>query len=161
MRHEVSHDCQTLLAVRAGVLRGFAVRAEKQRVYPERWADTAALLVGRLGAPRASGPGGAPGDIEKAEANRERLAALAAIDDPTEAEQQEYDRLTVLVREVDYKATDERGILGLESALEPCCAASAAGFHAAQRRRGRSSRRSGLNVVLTLDVELQEPPSAR
>jgi cell division protein FtsI/penicillin-binding protein 2 len=158
VRREVSHDTQTLLAVRSGVLRGFAVRADKRRVYPERWADTGALLVGRLGAPRVSGPGGSPGDMEKAEANRERLAALAALDDPTEVEQAEYDRLSVLVREVDYRATDQRGILGLESALEPVL----------RGKRGWISTQSndsvaesmppqrGLNVMLTLDVELQE-----
>jgi len=158
VRHEVSHDCQTLLAVRAGVLRGFSVRAEKQRVYPERWADTGALLVGRLGAPRASGPGGAPGDIEKAEANRERLASLAAIDDPTDAEQQEYDRLSVLVREVDYKATDERGILGLESALEPVLRGKRGWISTLPNDDVAESMppQRGLNVVLTLDVELQE-----
>jgi cell division protein FtsI/penicillin-binding protein 2 len=162
LRRGASHDVQTLLAVRAGELRGFSVRVEQRRTYPERWADVGALLVGRLGAPLDQGPGGAPGDLEQAQANRERLAALSALDDPTEAEQAEHDRLSILVREVDYRSTDERGLFGVEAALEPALrgkrgwiselpGAGAAESLAPQR---------GLDVTLTLDVELQAAAEA-
>ncbi len=158
VRAGTSHDVQTLLAVRADALRGFAVLAEKRRCYPERWADVGALLVGKLGAPRASGPGGAPGDLEQAVANRERLAALSAIDDPTDAEQAEYDRLSIVVREIDYRATDERGILGLEAALEPVLRGKR-GWISSLPGAGASDSQPpqrGLNVTLTLDAEMQE-----
>jgi|GEM_PF-1206559 len=158
VRAGVSHDVLTLLAVRASALRGFTVLAEKRRSYPGRWADVGTLLVGKLGAPRAAGPGGTPGDLEQAVANRERLAALSAIDDPTEAEQAEYDRLSIVVRETDYRATDERGILGLEAALEPALRGKRGWISSLPGSGGTDSLppQRGLNVTLTLDAELQE-----
>ncbi len=155
---DVSHDCQTLLAVRAEALRGFAVRAEQRRAYPDTWADTGALLVGRLGAPRAAGPGGAPGDLQTADEHRERLAALAAIDDPTEDEQREFDRLSVLVRETDYRSTDERGLFGLESALEPVLRGKRGWISSRDGEVAADSLppQRGLDVTLTLDIELQQ-----
>ncbi len=162
LRAGASHDVQTLLAVRAGELRGFSVRAEKRRTYPAEWADVGALLVGRLGAPRDRGPGGTPGDLAQADVHRERLAALTALDDPSDAEQAEYDRLSILVREVDYRATDERGLYGVEAALEPALRGKRGWI---SERPGAASAESqapqrGLDVTLTLDVELQRAAEA-
>ena len=152
---DVPQDVRTLVAVRRDELPGFEVRAESRRAYPERWADTAPLLVGRVGAPLEERRG-LPGDLEEADANRRRLAALSALEEPTEAELVEYDRLRILVREIDYRSTEERGTLGLEAALEPILRGKRGWV--AEARAGEVESRlpvRGLNVTLTLDADLQ------
>jgi len=151
----LSYDCQTLAAVRKGELAGFYVRAERRRVYPEAVADVATRLVGRVGQPQ-------PADSDQATADRVRLADLSGLDDLSAEELVEYEQLRIRVREIDYEPTEERGNLGLESALEPLLRGKRGWIAAVRDSQGNidgdvesAPPQRGLNVTLSLDVELQ------
>jgi len=150
---QVSYDAATLLALRGDELPGLGLSTRNRRVYPEAVADTAALLVGRVGPITQE-------NDEQARANRVRLAWLQSLDDLSPEELDEHERLRVQVRELDYRITEERGQMGLERALESQL----------RGRRGWESRwldaagepqreaevaRRGRDVHLTLDAELQ------
>lgn len=151
----VPYDTQTLVALRGVELPGFSVRTERRRTYPEGVRNVAPLIVGRVGKPNHD-------DVSVAERDRLRLADLGSLEDLTAEELAEYEHLRVLVREIDYTYTEERGVLGLERALEPllrgkrgyvATGRSADGDHDVEIDRAPPQR--GLNVTLTLDAELQ------
>ncbi len=152
----VPYDTETLVALRAEALAGFAVTTKRRRTYPPAVADLATVLIGKVGQPN-------PADIERAEANRLRLADLAAIESLTPEELSEFERLRVIVREIDYGYTEERGVLGLERALEALLRGKrgyiartpAAAGGDGEEEIDRVSPQRGLNVTLTLDVNLQ------
>ncbi len=151
----VGYEVQTLVAVRGRELPGWTVRGERRRVYPAETADVAPLLVGRVGQPRES-------DLDVATAHRVRLADLAALEDLSAEELHEYEQLRILVREIDYGYGDERGLFGLEAALEPLLRGKR-GWIASVRDEQLDDERAvesarpmrGLNVSLTLDLHLQ------
>lgn len=151
----VSYDTQTLLAVRAGELKGFSLRAERRRVYPEAWRDLATTLIGRVGEPHED-------DMQQSISDRLRLSALASLEELTAEELAEYELLRVRVREIDYGWTDERGRLGLEAALEPLLRGKRGWVAAVRDPRGEpegevesAPPQRGLNVTLTLDAGMQ------
>jgi len=151
----LSYDCQTLAAVRERELAGFTVQAMRRRVYPEGVADVAARLLGRVGLPR-------PSDLEPATEDRVRLTDLSSLDDLSAEELVEYEQLRIRVREIDYDGNEERGILGLESALEPLLRGKRGWIAAVRDPQGEidgevesAPPQRGLNVTLSIDLELQ------
>jgi len=148
----VPYDTATLVALRGGDLDGFDVAIEQRRVYPPAVADVAPLVVGRVGAPR-------PTDIRLSQERRVRLANLASLRDLTAQELDEYLRLRIQVREVDYAHGDERGVLGVEAALEEVLRGKrgwvATSLDGERTVVERQAPRRGSNVTLTLDADLQ------
>lgn len=151
----LSYDCQTLAAVRERELSGFSVQAKRQRVYPAAVADIAARLIGRVGLPR-------PADTDQATADRVRLSDLSSLDDLSAEELIEYEQLRIRVREINYDLTEQRGTLGLESALEPLLRGKRGWIAAVRDPQGNidgevesAPPQRGLNVTLSLDAELQ------
>ena len=151
----ISYDCQTLAAVREHELAGFEVQAKRRRVYPPGVADVAARLIGRVGLPR-------PADTEQATADRVRLSDLSSLDDLSAEELVEYEQLRIRVREIDYASTEDRGRLGLESALETQLRGKRGWIAAVRDPQGNidgevesAPPQRGLNVTLSLDLELQ------
>lgn len=151
----VPYDSETLVAVRGQQLPGFSVRREQRRVYPERVADVAATLIGRTGDPNEA-------DIEQMLTDRVRLADLAALEDLTAEELDEYEQLRVRVREIDYSHTDERGLTGVELAFEDILRGKRGWVATAQTLEPGAGPQTesmppqrGLNVTLTIDTEMQ------
>ena len=148
----VSYDARTLVAIRGHELGGLDIRLEKRRIYPDDVADLAPTIIGRVGRP-------GPDDIDVASARRMRLADLSSVTTLTPEELDELERLRIQVREVDYKLHEERGVHGLESALEDVLRGKrgwvASSEHVDRERVERQEPRRGLNVVLSLDSELQ------
>ena len=158
----VPYDTQTLVALRADLLAGFGVHSERRRTYPPAAADHAPLILGRVGQP-------SPADTDVAERNRLRLADLASLEQLTPEELAEFESLRVHVREIDYTYSEQRGNLGLESALEAVLRGKR-GYVAVAPGEGeqggtdveveRLPPRRGLNVTLTLDLRLQQAAEA-
>jgi cell division protein FtsI/penicillin-binding protein 2 len=151
----VPYDAETLVAVRGEELPGFSVRREQRRVYPDRVADIAALLIGRTGLPNDE-------DIDQMMTDRVRLADLAALEDLTAEELDEYEQLRVRVREIDYGYTDERGRTGIERAFEDILRGKRGWIASTQTLDEGVGKevewmppQRGLNVTLTLDAEMQ------
>ncbi len=157
---DVVYDTETLVGIRGDELRGFDVSARRRRVYPEgsladgRVTDTAPLLVGRVGSPSAD-------DMAATFRHRTRLADLGSLEELTAEELDEYEWLRVHVREIDYGFEEERGITGLERALEGLLrgkrgwiATSVSAEAGAEAVDAAPSVR-GLNVSLSLDLALQ------
>ncbi|HZL99108.1 MAG TPA: penicillin-binding transpeptidase domain-containing protein, partial [Planctomycetota bacterium] len=124
-------------------------------VYPEAAADLATRLIGRVGQPR-------PADIDEATADRVRLSDLSSLDDLSAEELVEYEQLRIKVREIDYESNEQRGTLGLESALEPLLRGKRGWLAAVRDAQGNidgevesAPPQRGLNVTLSLDIELQ------
>lgn len=155
---QVPYDAVTLMALRGDELAGFALRSRTRRVYPEALAETAALIVGKVGGPQGT-------DITPAKENRERLAWLASLDDLLPEELDEYERLRVQVREDDYRDTEQRGSTGVEMSLEPVLRGRR-GWEASwldvdgQRRTESQPPVRGRDVHLTLDAGLQQAAQA-
>lgn len=157
---DVVYDTETLVGIRGRELAGFDVVARRRRIYPEgslrdgRVSDTAPLLVGRVGSPSAE-------DMVSTFRHRTRLADLASLDELTAAELDEYERLRVHVREIDYGYDEERGITGLERALEELLrgkrgwVATTASPEAGTETVDAAPPVRGLNVSLSLDLALQ------
>ncbi|MGQ0553532.1 MAG: peptidoglycan D,D-transpeptidase FtsI family protein [Planctomycetota bacterium] len=151
---QVSADARTLVAVRARELPGFEVATDLRRSYPETSADVAVTLLGRMGRPQTT-------DLAATEADRVRLAELASVADLSAEELYEYELLRIRVREISYDSEDERGLFGLEAALEPMLRgkrgwiASAGELRAAEDEVEGVPAQRGRNVRLTLDLELQ------
>ncbi len=152
----VPYDAETLVAVRADDLAGFSVSARARRVYPDRYADTAPNLVGRVGDP------GEP-DLELYRSHRAELLDLQSLDELTAEELARYETLRVLVREVDYRYEEERGILGAEQAFESVLRGKRGWVARARPGVGQGPQIieealpvRGLNLTLTLDIALQQ-----
>lgn len=152
LRERVPYDARTLVAIRGRDLGGFAVRTDERRVYPPEVADVAPLIVGITGEPEAE-------DIQRGQLNRIRLAELHSLSDLTAEELDEYERLRILVREVDVTYGEERGREGVEAAFESVLrgkrgwVATSLGGEVTEVERAEPQR--GQNVTLTLDVDLQ------
>jgi cell division protein FtsI/penicillin-binding protein 2 len=151
----VPYDGEILVAVRGDQLPGFSVRRDQRRVYPERVADVAATLIGRTGDPN-------PADIDQMLTDRVRLADLAALEDLTAEELDEYEQLRIRVREIDYAHTDERGRTGIELAFEDILRGKRGWVASTQlleqgvpQQVESMPPQRGLNVTLTLDAEMQ------
>lgn len=151
----VPYDGETLVAVRGEELPGFSVRREQRRVYPERVADIASRLIGRTGLPDDD-------DIDQMMTDRVRLADLAALEDLTAEELDEYEQLRVRVREIDYGYNDERGRTGIERAFEDILRGKrgwVASTQTLDEDEGEQVEwmppQRGLNVTLTIDAEMQ------
>ncbi len=151
----VSYACQTLVAIRGQQLPGFTVGSNRRRVYPEAAADVAPLLIGTLGAADTR-------STEAGDRDRLRLADLASLEDPTDAEMEEFETLRIRVREIDYDVQDDFGRLGLESALEPLLRGKRGWIATTPLADGEEGGRvesvppqRGLNVTLTLDMAMQ------
>ena len=153
LTRDVLYDATTMVAIRGADLGGFSLRSETRRVYPPAVSDVAPLVVGMVGEPRDV-------DIDKSTLHRGRMAWLASLDDLTPEEVDEYERLRVLVREIDYAHTEERGRLGLESAFEDVLRGKR-GWESVwldvdgEARREQEDPVRGLDITLTLDVDLQ------
>lgn len=157
---DVVYDTETLVGIRGAELAGFDVSARRRRVYPEgsltdgRVSDTAPLLVGRVGAPSQE-------DMATTFRHRTRLADLASLDELTAEELDEYEWLRVHVREIDHGFDEERGITGLERALEGLLrgkrgwVATAMSPEAGVETVDAAPPVRGLNVSLSLDLALQ------
>jgi len=152
----IDFDVETLVAIRGETLPGFDVRTTTRRTYPPAARDVATILLGKVGVPH----GGT--DLDVATRHRERLADLAAIDGALTAEElAEFEELRLLVREVDYLPDEEKGVLGLEAGLEPLLrgkrgwVATYHDPHTGEVFEESAPPQRGLNVTLTLDLELQ------
>lgn len=150
---ELHYDAATLVSLREGQLSGLALRTQTRRSHPLSVADVEPLLVGTVGEP-------GPEDMALASQHRQRLAWLASLDDLSAEELDESERLRVMVREIDYQYGEEKGRLGVEAALEAALRGKR-GWEATwldadgQERRELEPPRRGLNVTLTLDIDLQ------
>ncbi len=152
LAQRVSYDTRTLVAIRQAELGGFGIHVEMRRIYPEEVRDVAPLVVGRVGDPQ-------PDDMDRTFDHRLRLSDLASLTDLTPEELDELERLRVQVREVDYAFGEERGLVGIEAAFEELLRGKR-GWIATSEQVDRDSveredPHRGLNVVLTLDTDLQ------
>jgi len=148
----VSYDTRTLIAIRAAELGGFDIATEIRRIYPEALQDVAPLLIGRIGEPQ-------PEDIDQALERRLRLSDLSSLTTLSPEELDELERLRIQVREVDYKYGEERGMFGLEAAFEELLRGKRGWVARSETIEHDSVEqeepRRGLNVMLTLDSQLQ------
>jgi len=155
LAERVSYACQTLVAIRGQELPGFSVGSERRRVYPAAAADVAPLLIGTLGVADSR-------NTQAGDRDRARLTDLASLEDPTDAELEEYETLRIRVREIDYRQQDDFGRLGLEAALEPLLRGKRGWIATTPLAEGEEGGRvesvppqRGLNVTLTLDMAMQ------
>ena len=153
---EVPYDAETLVAVRGRELSGLSVTARARRVYPGRYRDTAPLLIGRVGEPSET-------DVDIFDQHRAELLDLQSLEELTAEELARYETLRVLVREVDYRYEEERGILGHEQAFESVLRGKRGWIASARPSVGQgaeiieeASPVRGLNLTLTLDIGLQQ-----
>jgi len=148
----VSYDTRTLVAIRGAELGGLDIQVEMRRVYPDESRDVAPMIVGRVGAPQ-------PEDMELAVERRLRLADLSSLTSLDPVELDELERLRIQVREIDYTAGEERGLLGVESALEQVLRGKRGWIATSElvdsERVERQDPRRGLDVRLSLDLVLQ------
>ncbi len=148
----VSYDTRTLVAIRQAELGGFGIHVEMRRIYPDDVRDVAPLIVGRVGDPK-------PEDIDRSIEHRVRLSDLASMTSLTPEELDEFERLRIQVREVDYKSNEERGHAGIEAAFEEVLRGKRGWIATSEQVDRDSVEREepyrGLNIVLTLDTELQ------
>jgi cell division protein FtsI/penicillin-binding protein 2 len=148
----VSYDTRTLVAIRQAELGGFGIHTEMRRIYPEDVRDVATRIIGHVGSPELE-------DISRAFEHRLRLSDLTSLTTLTPEELDELEQLRIKVREVDYTFAEERGRLGIEAALEDLLRGKRGWIATSEKvdhdSVEREDARRGLNVVLTLDTDLQ------
>ncbi|MDG2149625.1 MAG: penicillin-binding transpeptidase domain-containing protein [Planctomycetota bacterium] len=152
LARRVSYDTRTLVAIRQGELGGFGIHMEMRRIYPEGVRDVAPGIVGHVGSPQ-------PEDRDRAFEHRLRLSDLSSLTALSPEELDELERLRIQVREVDYLLSEERGRLGVEAAFEDLLRGKRGWIATREQVESDSVEREqpqrGLNVVLTLDTDLQ------
>lgn len=155
----VPYDAAVLVELRQETLSGFEVSQRTRRVYPDRWADVASTLIGRVGKPSQE-------DMRRSINDRVELSDLASLEELTASELARYEMLRLRTREINYAFEEERGVLGLEQAFENVLrgkrgwVAGVASEDGISREEERAVPEKGLNLTLTLDVRLQEAAEA-
>jgi penicillin-binding protein 2 len=144
------------ITVAEDLFPGFYIVENTRRFYPEAFQDVCPLLLGRVGLPGSE-------TLAPLLKHRRRLEALSLVEDKTEMEMIEVERLRVKIREIDVLENEEVGRLGLEAFLEPVLRGKR-GFLLKERdpttREGTLLEEvppiRGKDVVLTLDGPLQQ-----
>lgn len=154
-RRNVGHSAAVRVVLGEELYPGFYIVESTRRAYPEKSRDVCPLLIGRTGYPHE-------GELEMLRSHFRRLEELSLIEDKTEEELIEEERLGIWVREIDVRPDEEVGRLGLEAILEPVLRGKRgyllkelAPLHGESRVLEYAPPIRGRDVVLTLDQELQ------
>lgn len=156
---KIPHSVLMMVEINKDLYPGFYVVGSTRRAYPETVAGLCPNLIGTVGKPGA-------GEQELLDArvrHRQALNELLLVEDKTNEQICEIEKLRVILREIDLNPDEEVGKRGLEYLLEPLLRGKR-GYELLEREhRNRSGTireyaapLKGQDVVLTIDVALQK-----
>lgn len=155
---KIPHSVLMMVEVNKDLYPGFYVVESARRSYPESVAKLCPNLIGTVGKP-------GEGERELLDArieHRQKLNELLLVEERTNEQICEIEKLRVILREIDLNPDEEVGKRGLEYLLEPLLRGKR-GYELLEREhRNRSGTireyaapLKGQDIVLTLDVNLQ------
>jgi len=155
---KIPHSVLMKVEINKELYPGFYVVESARRAYPDSVADLCPNLIGTVGKPGA-------GEKELLDARKEhlqKLNELLLVEDRTNEQICEIEKLRVILREIALNPDEEVGKRGLEYLLEPLLRGKR-GYELLEREHNNRSGTvrefaaplKGQDVVLTLDVNLQ------
>ncbi len=155
---KIPHSVLMMVEVNKALYPGFYVVESARRSYPESVADLCPNLIGTVGKPGS----GERKLLEARKEHRQKLNELLLVEERTNEQICEIEKLRVIIREIDLNPDEEVGKRGLEYLLEPLLRGKR-GYELLEREhhnrsgtiREYAAPLKGQDVVLTLDVNLQ------